>query len=77
MAAAVAVCWHRTATSLAPAILVQQWSSEGGALSNPIGLDVKEIETPNETVSYVKMEKNSEWMLKAVLGSANRGALRM
>ena len=76
VAAAVAVCWHRTAMSLAPVNLVQQWSVEGGALSKPIGLDVKEIDTTTETVSFVKLEKNSEWLLKAVLGSANKGALR-
>ena len=62
--------------SLAPVNLVQQWSIEGGALNKPIGLDVKEIETRSETVSFVKLEKNSEWLLKAVLGSANKGALR-
>ena len=76
VAAAVAVCWHRTAMSLAPVNLVQQWSIEGGALNKPIGLDVKEIETRSETVSFVRLEKNSEWLLKAVLGSANKGALR-
>ena len=31
----------------------------GGALSKLIGLDVKEIETPSEAVSFVRLEKNS------------------
>ena len=54
VAAAVAVCWHSTAMSSAPVNLVQQWSIEGGALNNPIGLDVKEIETRSETMFFVR-----------------------
>ena len=76
LAAAVAVCWHRTAMALAPVKLVQQWSVEGGALHNPIGLDVKYIDTAGGAVGFVRLENNSDLMLKAVAGNAQIGALR-
>ena len=76
VAAAVAACWHLMATPLSPIKLVKQWSVEGGALGKSIGLDTKDIDTPNGTVAFVKLDKNADWLLKAILGTANKGALR-
>ena len=73
---AVAVCWHRMAMSLAPVKLSKQWSVEGGALGQPIGLDTKAIVTASGAVSFVKLEKNAAWLLRATLGTTAKGALR-
>ena len=63
--------------AIAPVKLVQQWSIAGGRLGKPFGLtDVKDIDTPQGTVSFVKLDKNADWLLKAILGTANKGALR-
>ena len=63
--------------AVAPVKLVQQWSIAGGRLGKPFGLtDVKDIDTPQGTVSFVKLDKNADWLLKAILGTANKGALR-
>ena len=57
VAAAVAVCWHRMAMSLAPVKLSKQWSIEGGAIGGkPVGLDTKDIDTAFRTVPFVKLE---------------------
>ena len=62
--------------TIAPVNLVKQWSIEGGRLSKPFGLDVKDIDTTVGAVSVVKLDKNVDWLLKAILGTANKGALR-
>ena len=63
--------------TIAPVQLVKQWPIEGGRLSKPFGLvDVKDIDTNEGTVSFVKLDKNADWLLKAILGVANKGALR-
>ena len=63
--------------AVAPVKLVQQWSIAGGRLGKPFGLtDVKDIDTPQGTVSFVKLDKNADWLLKATLGTASKGALR-
>ena len=73
---AVAVCWHLMAM-VAPIKLNKQWSIEGGAYrSKPIGLDTKDVDTTSGTVAFVKLDKNAGWLLKAILGTANKGALR-
>ena len=61
----------------APLKLVKQWSIAEGRLSKPFGLvDVKDIDTNEGTVSFVKLDKNADWLLKAILGTSNKGALR-
>ena len=63
--------------AIAPVKLTKQWSIAGGRLGKPVGLtDVKDIDTPQGTVSFVKLDKNADWLLKAILGTANKGALR-
>ena len=63
--------------AIAPVKLTKQWSIAGGRLGKPFGLtDVKDIDTPQGTVSFVKIDKNADWLLKAILGTANKGALR-
>ena len=62
--------------TIAPVKLVKQWSVEGGRLTTPYGLDVKYIETTVGTVSFVKLDKNADRLLKAILGTATKGALR-
>ena len=61
----------------APVKLSQQWSLVGGRLGKPVGLGVKEIETTVGTVAFVKVDKNADWLLKALFGSGNKGGLRM
>ena len=62
---------------LAPIKLSNQLSSEVGAnRSNPIGLDTKDVDTASGPVSFVKLEKNAEWLLRATLGATTKGALR-
>ena len=60
----------------APVKVARQWSVEGGRLSKAHGLDVKDVDTTDGTVSFVKLDKNADWLLKAILGTANKGALR-
>ena len=62
--------------TIAPVKLVNQWSVEGGRLTNPYGLDVKSIETTVGAVSFAKLDKHADCLLKALLGTANKGALR-
>ena len=63
--------------AIAPVKLTKQWSIAGGRLGKPFGLaEVKDIDTPQGTVSFVKIDKNADWLLKAILGTANKGALR-
>ena len=63
--------------ALAPVALVRQWPIEGGRISKPHGLGVEDIATPSGAVSYVELDKNGDWLLKAVIGTASQGALRM
>ena len=62
--------------TLAPVKLVRQWSIEGGRLSKPHVLDVKDIDTPGGAVSFVRLDKNADRLLKTLFGTANKGALR-
>ena len=63
--------------AIAPVKLTKQWSIAGGRLGKPFGLaEVKDIDTPQGTVSFVKLDKNADWLLKATLGTASKGALR-
>ena len=73
---AVAVCWHLMAM-LKPIKLNKQWSIEGGAYrSKPIGLDTRDVDTASGPVSFIKLEKNADWLLKVTTGQCSRGALR-
>ena len=60
-----------------PVKLAKQWSLEGGRLSKPYGLDVKEIDTTVGTVEFVKVDKNADCLLRALFGNGSKGALRM
>ena len=60
-----------------PVKLTKQWSLEGGRLSKPYGLEVKEIDTTAGTVCFVRLDKNADWLLKALFGHCAKGALRM
>ena len=62
--------------ALAPIRLLRQWSVEGGRLGKAHGLDTKDIDTKDGPVSFVKIDKNADWMLKLVTGSGSKGALR-
>ena len=73
MTAAVAALDTMT---LAPVRLVRHWSVEGGRLGKAHGLDTKEIDTIIGPLSFVKMDKNADWLLKIVTGSTAKGALR-
>ena len=52
------------------------WSVEGGRLTKPHGLDVKDIDTRDGPVSFVKLDKNADWLLKVTTGQSGRGALQ-
>ena len=57
--------------------VTKQWSLEGGYLNKPLALDTKEVDTTDGTVAFVKLDKNADWLRKAVLGkTAPKGALR-
>ena len=60
-----------------PVSVTRQWSFEGGYISKPIILETKQVDTASGAVDFVKIEKNQEWLLKAVLGTGfNKGGLR-
>ena len=42
----------------------------------PIGLDTRDVDTASGPVSFVKLEKNADWLLKVTTGNSGRGALR-
>ena len=44
--------------------------------SKPIGLDTKDVDTASGPVSFIKLEKNADWLLKVTTGQCSRGALR-
>ena len=48
--------------AFAPVKVAKQWSVEGGRLSKAHGLDVKDIDTTDGTVSFVKIGKNADWL---------------
>ena len=60
-----------------PVKLTKQWSIEGGRLSKPYGLEVKEVDTTAGTVCFVRLDKNADWLLRALFGTTAKGALRM
>ena len=43
--------------AFAPVKVAKQWWVEGGRLSKAHGLDVKDIDTTDGTVSFVKIDK--------------------
>ena len=61
-----------------PVSVTMQWSLEGGYLTKPITLETKQVDTASGAVDFVKIEKNSEWLLKAVIGKGGsvKGGLR-
>ena len=63
--------------TIAPVKLTQQWSLEGGRLGKPFVLEVKEVETTVGTVAFVKVDKNADWLLRALFGNSNKGGLRL
>ena len=62
--------------ALATVKLSKQWSIEGGSLTKPFGLDVKEIDTIGGPLSFVSIDKNADWLLKALFGKVAKGSLR-
>ena len=54
----------------------KQWSIEGGSLTKPFGLDVKEIDSAGGPLSFVKIDKNADWLLNTLYGRVAKGALR-
>ena len=62
--------------AIAPIKLVKQWSIAKGRLNKFFGLDVKDIDKNEGAVSFVKLDKNADGLLKATLGTSNKGALR-
>ena len=81
---AVAVCCHRSegcSGGLRPhgvgdSQLSKQWSIEGGSLTKPFGLDVKEIDSAGGPLSFVRIDKNADWLLKTLFGKVAKGSLR-
>ena len=62
--------------ALATVKLSKQWSIEGGSLTKPFGLDVKESRSTGELMEFVKIDKNADWLLKTLFGKVNKGCLR-
>ena len=62
--------------ALAPVKVSKQWPIEGGRLTKPYGLDVKEIDSTDGTLPFVKIDKNADWLLKTLYGRVAKGALR-
>ena len=62
--------------TFAPVKLAWKWAVAGGRLSKPHGTDTQDFDTPLGTVSFVKLGKNADRLLKAVLCSTSKGALR-
>ena len=60
----------------APVKVSKQWSIEGGRLTKPYGLDVKEIDSTYGPLSFVRIDKNAEWLLKTMAGKTVKGFLR-
>ena len=62
--------------ALATVKLSKQWSIEGGRLTKPYGLDVKEIDSTGGPLSFVRIDKNAEWLLNTLFGKVAKGSLR-
>ena len=55
----------------------KQWSVEGGYLSKAVTLETKEVDSLSGDLSFVKIDKNADWLLKAALGkNGGRGGLK-
>ena len=60
-----------------PVKLQKELTFEGGFLRKSTTVDSKDIETPEGLLTFVRLDKSSEWLIKATSGSkAQRGALR-
>ena len=60
-----------------PVKLQKELTFEGGFLRKATTVDSKDIETPEGLLIFVRLDKSSEWLIKATSGSkAQRGALR-
>ena len=62
--------------AFAPVKVSKQWSIEGGRLTKPYGLDVKEIDSAGGPLSFVRIDKNADWLLKTLFGKVAKGSLR-
>ena len=62
--------------AFAPVKVSKQWSIEGGRLTTPYGLDVKEIESTGGALSFDRIDKNVDWLLKTMAGKTVKGCLR-
>ena len=57
--------------------IAKQWAVEGGYLNKAVTLETKEVDTVSGAGSFVKIDKNADWLLKAALGkSNNKGGLK-
>ena len=57
--------------------VAKQWAVEGGYLSKAFTLETKEVDTVSGPMSFVKIDKQADWLLKAALGKANnKGGLK-
>ena len=60
-----------------PVFVTNQWSLEGGYLGRPVFLDTRDVDTVSVISAFVKLDKNDEWLLKAVIGNAGfKGGLK-
>ena len=62
--------------AFAPVRVSKQWSVEGGRLTKAYALDVKEIDSKDGTLSFVKIDKHADWLLNTLYGRVAKGALR-
>ena len=62
--------------AFAPVKVARQWSIEGGRLTKPYGVDVKKIDSTGGPLSFVRIDKNADWLLKALFGKVAKGSLR-
>ena len=53
---------------LKPVFVTNQWSLEGGYLGRPVFLDTRDVDIVSGISAFVKIDKNVEWLLKAVIG---------
>ena len=57
--------------------IAKQWAVEGGYLNKAVTLETREVDGIEGPMSFVKIEKNAEWLLKAAIGkNNNKGGLR-
>ena len=63
--------------ALKPVFVTKQWSLEGGYLGRPVFLDTRDVDIVSGISAFVKLDKNAEWLLKAVIGKAGfKGGLK-